>query len=237
MDDINGVPSLICELCRSQIIVSHRFVLQCRVSDVNYRKLLEGVPVRQKISDHRLSTDSSSSSSGIGELTGDSGRPTKVIPVKRRPLIHRNIIPKKRLRLPNSTQYDPRNTVIKVEPTDSTEETASNDRKKQCPKCNRMVIHLRSHLYNMHTEAPKHACKICGKIFKHLQSLGCHMNHHNGIKPYSCKHCGKSYSHHNSLYEHEKYHEKRYRCSVCGAAFTHVRVMKEHLQTHHSETK
>ncbi|XP_038106366.1 uncharacterized protein LOC119766063 [Culex quinquefasciatus] len=31
--DINGMPSLICDLCRSQVLVSHQFVLQCRVSD------------------------------------------------------------------------------------------------------------------------------------------------------------------------------------------------------------
>lgn len=250
IDDISEITSLICELCRSQILVSHQFVLQCRVSDWKYKKLLgTSPPVRKDDSGFRSSTGSTSS--GIGDLTGDSGQspkiPTKTInPVKhdavrrlknhdgqqqRRDSIDliRNKFTKKRL-ISDSSQNDVPATV-KLE----TDLEGMDNRKKHCPHCGLLVIHLEKHIENIHTDAPKHICRICKKTFKHRQNLVCHVNNHNGIRPYKCKHCDKSYSYQNSLYDHMKSHQDRYFCSICHEGFTHAKILKNHVLTHQAK--
>ncbi|KAL1402338.1 hypothetical protein pipiens_019791 [Culex pipiens pipiens] len=248
--DINGMPSLICDLCRSQVLVSHQFVLQCRVSDWKIQKLVLGSPpVRQDVKVPRLSVDSSSS--GIGELTADDSGTSAKVPTKtvaaispkhdllrrlknddkearRRHSVDHKSKPKKsskKRRLSDSSQHD--KAMVKVR-----HDVAEDNRKQKCPTCGVRVIHLNNHIANVHKKAAKLECGICGKTYKNQSIFSCHMNSHNGIRPYKCKLCDKSYSYATSLFDHVKSHQERYHCTVCQAGFTHKRVMWKHMLTH-----
>ncbi|KAL9704353.1 hypothetical protein quinque_007871 [Culex quinquefasciatus] len=254
--DITGIPSLICELCRSQVLVSHQFVLQCRVSVWRFRKLVVAAPpVRQDVKVPRLSIDSSSS--GIGELTADDSGTSAKVPTK--PVAQHDLLrrlkhddkaarrhsvdqvrktdspkkPPKQRRLSDSSQHNPLEVTIKTEPDDDDDDREGKDnRKKQCTKCGRRVIHLGKHMNVVHAAVQKHACELCGRSFCRPRSLTDHLNTHKGLQPYGCEQCGKRYSNRGSLYQHERTHEIKYHCTVCNEGFTHKGLLKLHMTTH-----
>ncbi|XP_039439332.1 zinc finger protein 90-like [Culex pipiens pallens] len=254
--DITGIPSLICELCRSQVLVSHQFVLQCRVSVWRFRKLVVAAPpVRQDVKVPRLSIDSSSS--GIGELTADDSGTSAKVPTK--PVAQHDLLrrlkhddkaarrhsvdqvrktdspkkPPKQRRLSDSSQHNPLEVTIKTEPKDDDDDREGKDnRKKQCTKCGRRVIHLGKHMNVVHAAVQKHACELCGRSFCRPRSLTDHLNTHNGLQPYGCEQCGKRYSNRGSLYQHERTHEIKYHCELCNEGFTHKGLLKLHMTTH-----
>jgi KRAB domain-containing zinc finger protein len=49
-------------------------------------------------------------------------------------------------------------------------------------------------------------CDICGKGFRHRQSLQRHTMTHTGDMPYQCDICGKGFRHRQSLQRHIRTH-------------------------------
>ncbi|XP_061778819.2 uncharacterized protein [Nerophis lumbriciformis] len=82
-----------------------------------------------------------------------------------------------------------------------------------------------------------HACPICGKPFKNIESLKIHSRIHTTNSPFACSECGKTFISSCSLKRHELAHrgEKNYHCEQCGKAFLYASYLAVHLKTHSGE--
>eukprot|EP01083_Nonionella_stella_P023917 66151_1 len=85
--------------------------------------------------------------------------------------------------------------------------SASNNKKKQCPECFKILAHkqaLNRHLLSHRPEAEwPHACNDCNKRFKTVREMKQHQNQHTGEKPYRCSMCEKRFSNQPGLFAHD----------------------------------
>nr|XP_020455284.1 uncharacterized protein LOC109959892 isoform X2 [Monopterus albus] len=75
-------------------------------------------------------------------------------------------------------------------------------------------------------------CEYCGKVFKYVSSLNCHLNTHT--LPFRCDACPKKYSTKEALDVHRRIHtgEKPYLCSHCGRGFRSPYTLGFHVRIH-----
>lgn len=88
---------------------------------------------------------------------------------------------------------------------------------------------------NSITEAGKHKCLECDKVF----NKSCYLTQHNktchsGDKPFKCQRCGKRFNCGASHEEHFAKHgnNKPFKCEVCPKAFNHKTDLRRHMCLH-----
>ena len=80
----------------------------------------------------------------------------------------------------------------------------------------------------------KFECDICGKLYKHKQSLATHQRIHTGNLPFVCDVCGKCFSCKSRLKKHSVVHSslKPFVCDVCSKCFARKWDLTNHKRYH-----
>ena len=106
---------------------------------------------------------------------------------------------------------------------------------KQCEKCTKIVINLKSHM-QLHNSKKLHQCTLCDHSYSQLNGLRKHMIVHSRIN--TCIECGKSFSDSSSLNIHiERHRSKRVlKCFQCEKIFRSLVRYSYHIIKHDKPT-
>ena len=109
--------------------------------------------------------------------------------------------------------------------------SVNSDQQKECSGGNLVYIN------NMQTCVKPFVCTVCGKSFKHANSMKIHERIHTVGKLHACVMCGKSFSYYISLEKHEMTHTcgKPFSCDMCGKSFLCLGGLKVHRRIHTGE--
>lgn len=91
-------------------------------------------------------------------------------------------------------------------------ETVHADEVAKCQLCQKTFIedvHLKRHIYLVHTERKPYECNECGHKANKKSTLAVHMRRHTGEKPYQCEWCSKRFSQSVDFRKHRANHFKQ----------------------------
>mmetsp|Transcript_20102 Transcript_20102/g.32719 ORF Transcript_20102/g.32719 Transcript_20102/m.32719 type:complete len:225 (+) Transcript_20102:259-933(+) len=85
------------------------------------------------------------------------------------------------------------------------------------------------------TNAAVHACKECGRWFRHRPNLRAHTLMHLGARPHGCSICGRSFRQKAHMMRHLRVHtgERPYECANCTWKFPDAGSLKTHRKAKH----
>lgn len=78
-------------------------------------------------------------------------------------------------------------------------------------------------------------CDVCGKQYKHSQSLNNHLKSH--FSTFRCR-CGNKFKYKKNLHTHQKrcfYRELTFTCNQCNKTFQTIRDLQSHVHATHSQ--
>ncbi|XP_039865792.1 uncharacterized protein LOC120720225 isoform X1 [Simochromis diagramma] len=111
-------------------------------------------------------------------------------------------------------------------------------------------LKLKLHRPTNHAGGKPHSCNVCGKRFRHLDTLSQHVALHSGStaatdrrihtknhsreRLFACDKCNKKFFHKSNVVTHMRIHtgEKPYKCTHCGKGFSQGHCVRRHLLIH-----
>ncbi|XP_043274706.1 uncharacterized protein [Venturia canescens] len=244
----DGMPQMICRMCRWNLDRSYKFKLQCKKADEALRAYpITGVLPRPF---PPISNDSPDAPGKRGaEQSMQSGESTKKSRVDNG---DRDRQRSDRQQEKHSHDSE-RNDLYKEDQEDSdVDQDMSNekdDRKLEpgeirvhaCDQCDRtfpLRQALQLHIQRAHRDR-NYKCTECDRMFFSKYDLAKHMTTHSSEKPYSCSICNKTFTRANLLQRHEKLHREdlRYGCQHCDREFFTTEELEKHEDTMHKTTK
>lgn len=265
VERIDGVPSNICEICKSKLVICLQFIRQCRKTQEKIQELYE-----QHFQPQKCNNPCNESETGEIELieyapeqdeTDENDRAkapateeVSLIEYVEQPSqkgLGDQYAPKKNATDENLGQEESDNVNDNVVSQNASEirnvelvkaesviihEGGVKRYKKKCPICGVLQQNLKQHM-NVHSGVRKHVCSFCGKAFSQRGNLTCHLNIHTGHKPHKCDQCGKSFSDPTGLKMHKINHsdEANFQCSLCQTTFRYKHSLQTHLRSHRNE--
>ncbi|XP_055587143.1 zinc finger protein 726-like [Uranotaenia lowii] len=127
-----------------------------------------------------------------------------------------------------------------------------------CDKIFHRKYRLREHVAQVHENAGKYKCEICGKVVKSVTSYNLHLKLHTQEKTYECDLCPQKFYSSGNLNVHKKLHSsntnykpnkdwsqyytvhqepgqnKTYTCKICSKPYSST-VINSHLKLHFKE--
>ncbi|KAK2584340.1 hypothetical protein KPH14_006731 [Odynerus spinipes] len=218
----DGMPQMICSMCRWNLDRSYKFKMQCKKAD----EALRSYP-----------------------LTGLLPRPFPPIPNEppevsaKRPNDQRGQNEAKKPRVDNEDQDA--GSEGEQEANDSKEERAKLEpgeiRVHACDQCERtfpLRQALALHVQRAHRDR-NYKCTECDRMFFSKYDLSKHMATHSEEKPFSCQICHKQFSRTSLLQRHEKLHrdELRFACQHCELEFFTSEELQKHEDAVHKKEK
>ena len=82
----------------------------------------------------------------------------------------------------------------------------------------------------------QYVCSQCGRVFRSMRTLNCHVRTHTGARPFACRvaGCTKRFAQHGTRKFHERTHsdDMPHICPVCGRRFKHPTTVRLHMSVH-----
>ncbi|TGZ57260.1 uncharacterized protein [Temnothorax longispinosus] len=256
----DGMPQMLCNMCRWNLDRSYKFKLQCKKADEALRDYpLSGVLPRPfpplptdpptDISNKRSAERSQNEVSKKQRTFDNDSRDTR----ERRETRERER--ERERERQNEKQREKASEHLYEEEQDGGSEgdqevsNIKEDRKLEpgeirvhaCDQCER-TFPLRQalllHIQRGHRDR-NYKCTECDRHFFTKYDLGKHMSTHSDEKPYSCSICQKQFSRLNLLQRHEKVHrdETRYACQHCDREFFTTEELEKHEDSVHKKEK
>ncbi|KAG5669023.1 hypothetical protein PVAND_016925 [Polypedilum vanderplanki] len=113
----------------------------------------------------------------------------------------------------------------------------------QCKICLKDFLrrdNLNQHVNYVHEkwkESQLFTCDHCGKGFKYLKSLVCHMKQHMKVKPFVCEICNQGFSVINTFRQHKLTHGGKIPCKICKKMLKPSAVYYHMKQSHENDKK
>ncbi|XP_001862466.2 zinc finger protein 181 [Culex quinquefasciatus] len=224
--EISNADALICQQCRSRIVINHHFVVSCQNANRKFHRMF-GSLVRQHI---RMSVDGLGARSVTQDVrrVGGGDKPLalpKAVPTKN---VANGAVPAKHYllqRLTNDDQLRRRHSINedrKVKPKREVKRRLSEESHISIASIELAAAKIEESLSTdiaPKTEAGRQKCPKCGHLVLNLQK---HLDLHSTITKYLCEICNKSLTKRCNLKYHMNLHtgEKPYRCRACGLKFT-----------------
>ncbi|XP_015599461.1 uncharacterized protein LOC107269756 isoform X2 [Cephus cinctus] len=251
----DGMPQMICTMCRWNLDRSYKFKLQCKKADEALRAYpLSGVLPRPF---PPISNDPPETGTKRLAEQRSQNEQSKKPKVENNERDRRDTRERERERERQSEKQ-----ISKVERHDLYDEEqdggsegdheASNekeDRKLEpgeirvhaCDQCDRtfpLRQALQLHVQRAHRDR-NYKCTECDRMFFSKYDLAKHMTTHSEEKPFTCPICHKQFSRANLLQRHEKVHreELRYGCQHCDREFFTTDELEKHEETVHKAIK
>lgn len=258
----DGMPQMICNMCRWNLDHSYRFKLQCKKADEALRDYpLSGVLPRPfppipndpptEGSNKRAAESRPQNESAKKPRTDSDSRDVTSSRRETRESKREREREKER----QGDKRDKSSDYYEEEQDGGSEseqqETVSGkeDRKLEpgeirvhaCDQCER-TFPLRQalilHVQHAHRDR-NYKCTECDRQFFTKYDLNKHVITHSEEKPYSCTICQKQFSRLNLLHRHEKVHrdETRYACQRCDREFFSTEELEKHEEAMHKKEK
>ncbi|KYN03186.1 PREDICTED: uncharacterized protein LOC108773650 [Cyphomyrmex costatus] len=250
----DGMPQMICHMCRWNLDRSYKFKLQCKKADEALRDYpLSGVLPRPF---PPISNDPPE----IGNKRPAESRSKNEISKKRRTSDNDNRDTRRETRereRERERQNEKQNTneehLFEEEQDGGSEGEQEVNMKEErklepgeirvhaCDQCER-TFPLRQalllHVQRAHRDR-NYKCTECDRHFFTKYDLSKHMSTHSEEKPYTCSICQKQFSRLTQLQRHEKVHreETRYACSHCDREFFTTEDLEKHEDSAHKKEK
>ncbi|KAK0179509.1 hypothetical protein PV327_005254 [Microctonus hyperodae] len=248
----DGMPQMICNMCRWNLDRSYKFKHQCKKADEALRAYpITGVLPRpfppinneapESAGNKRPAEQRNVQSDQLKKARVDNG--------------DRERRERERERQESSNIKSDRNDLYKEEQrdTDNDEEEEVNDDKDDrklepgeirvhsCDQCERtfpLRQSLQLHIERVHRDR-NFKCTVCERMFFTKYDLQKHMSIHSEEKPYSCTICNKTFTRANLLQRHEKIHREdlRFSCDHCDREFFSREELEKHEDNSHKTTK
>lgn len=244
----DGMPQMICRMCRWNLDRSYKFKLQCKKADEALRAYpITGVLPRPF---PPISNDSPEApGKRAAEQSLQAGESAK------KPRVDNGDRDRQRSdrQQEKHSHESERNDLYKEDQEDSDpDQDMSNekdDRKLEpgeirvhaCDQCDRtfpLRQALQLHIQRAHRDR-NYKCTECDRMFFSKYDLAKHMTTHSSEKPFSCSICSKTFTRANLLQRHEKLHREdlRYGCQHCDREFFTTEELEKHEDTMHKTTK
>ncbi|KMQ88809.1 zinc finger protein 26 [Lasius niger] len=262
----DGMPQMICNMCRWNLDRSYKFKLQCKKADEALRDYpLSGVlprpfppipndPPIEIGSKRPAETRSQHDSAKKPRSDNDNQRDTR----ERRETRERERERERERQSEKKEKSSEQHHDLYEEEQDGgsegeQEEEGTNSTKEErklepgeirvhaCDQCERtfpLRQALALHILRAHRDR-NYKCTECERHFFTKYDLGKHMSTHSEEKPFSCSVCQKQFSRLNLLQRHEKVHrdEARYACQHCEREFFTTEELEKHEDTMHKKDK
>ncbi|XP_058462004.1 zinc finger protein 595-like [Malaya genurostris] len=248
VDENDGLPNNICQLCLKSVVDFAEFesrclttydilqqVMELRADDNNDENVIEEASISDNMTMENQAIDCNIQSKDFAE---NSTKHSKI------------------------DDFSVCNELfINIGKIESTQETLRKG--KCCPICGKFVSQLSKHLPT-HSDVKRYTCAHCSKQFTHDTTLRKHIRSiHLKIKLYNCEHCSESFTDRSSqryhvlakhkatrnyictlcnksyytstgLHQHNSlnHEQRKFKCDLCGKMFAMKYHLKEHEQTH-----
>lgn len=244
----DGMPQMICSMCRWNLDRSYKFKLQCKKADEALRAYpLSGVLPRpfppipneppeiglKRLADQRSQNEPSKKPKVEGDRERRDVRDRQ--PEKPRDKNERHDLYKEEQEGGSEAEHETPNEKEdrKLEPGEI--------RVHACDQCDRtfpLRQALQLHIQRAHRDR-NYKCTECDRMFFSKYDLGKHMATHSEEKPFSCPICHKHFTRVNLLQRHEKVHreELRYGCQHCDREFFTTEELEKHEESVHKTIK
>ncbi|XP_020279407.1 uncharacterized protein LOC109852561 [Pseudomyrmex gracilis] len=247
----DGMPQMICNMCRWNIDRSYKFKLQCKKADEALRDYpLSGVLPRPF---PPISVDPPSD---VGGKRIAESRPSPSDSKKPRFENDNSDTKESREREKQEDAREKSDEFYEEEQYGNSEgENEERDERNKeetklepgeirvhaCDQCERtfpLRQALMLHVARAHRER-NFKCTDCERTFFTKYDLSKHMITHSEEKPFSCQICQKQFSRQNFLIRHEKVHreETRYACQHCSREFFTTEELEKHEEAMHKKEK
>ncbi|GAB1861361.1 Zinc finger protein 26 [Camponotus japonicus] len=259
----DGMPQMICSMCRWNLDRSYKFKLQCKKADEALRDYpLSGVLPRpfppipndppietgnKRPAESRLQHDSAKKP----RSDNDNQRDTR----ERRETRERERERDRDRQNEKKDKSSDRHDLYEEEQDGGSEgeqeeaNSIKEERKLEpgeirvhaCDQCERtfpLRQALALHVQRAHRDR-NYKCTECDRHFFSKYDLNKHMSTHSEEKPFSCTICQKQFSRLNLLQRHEKVHrdEARYACQHCDREFFTTEELEKHEDAMHKKDK
>ncbi|KAL0119559.1 hypothetical protein PUN28_007776 [Cardiocondyla obscurior] len=253
----DGMPQMICNMCRWNLDRSYKFKLQCKKADEALRDYpLSGVLPRpfppiptdppSEIGSKRSAESRSQNEISKKQRTDNDNRDTR----DRHETREKDRERERERQNEKGKSNDQHLYEEEQDGGSEGEQTVIKEERKlepgeirvhACDQCDR-TFPLRQalllHIQRGHRDR-NYKCTECDRHFFTKYDLGKHMTTHSEEKPYSCPICQKQFSRLNLLQRHEKVHreETRYACQHCEREFFTTEELEKHEDSLHKKEK
>lgn len=244
----DGMPQMICNMCRWNLDRSYKFKLQCKKADEALRDYpLSGVLPRPF-------PPIPSDPPEIGSKRPAEARSQNEISKKQRTSDNDSRDSRERRETRQNDKQKANEHLYEEEQDGGSEgeqevTNIKEERKLEpgeirvhaCDQCDRtfpLRQALMLHVQRAHRDR-NYKCTECERHFFTKYDLSKHMSTHSDEKPYSCSICQKQFSRLNLLQRHEKVHrdETRYACQHCDREFFTTEELEKHEDSAHKKEK
>ncbi|XP_032677835.1 uncharacterized protein LOC116847199 [Odontomachus brunneus] len=262
----DGMPQMICSMCRWNLDRSYKFKLQCKKADEALRDYpLSGVLPRPfppipndppEVNMKRPAEARQQHENTKKPRTDNTERERRVTRERERERERDRDRANEKQRDKSSNEQ--RHDFYEEEQEDGGsegEETKNVERVKEdsmklepgeirvhaCDQCERtfpLRQALSLHIQSAHRER-NYKCTECERMFFSKYDLSKHLSTHSEEKPFACQICQKQFSRQNLLQRHEKVHrdETRYGCPHCEREFFTTEDLEKHEDAAHKKEK